>query len=192
MPTYYDILGITPDASSEVIKQAYRERAMKWHPDRGGSHEKMVLINEAWFILSNPITRKNYNSLIRNNNDHFFQQSMYEDVASAKKAAQDYPKEWHAFEYWLDKLFKDFTDVKYGGFIYPSVKGSISGWLFILLGGFLGFVGSFVLGCVVLCLDIESYELRAIIKVMTIGGAWVGYASHKKVGNYLKDNCHMF
>ncbi|NJR63308.1 MAG: J domain-containing protein [Cyanobacteria bacterium CRU_2_1] len=27
---------------------------MKCHPDRGGSHEQMVLLNEAWEILSDP------------------------------------------------------------------------------------------------------------------------------------------
>lgn len=31
---YYGILGITPSASSQEIKSAYRKMAMKWHPDK--------------------------------------------------------------------------------------------------------------------------------------------------------------
>ena len=59
---YYRILQINPDANIETIKKAYRRRALECHPDRGGSHEQMVLVNEAWGILSNPITRANYDA----------------------------------------------------------------------------------------------------------------------------------
>jgi len=30
----YAVLGITPDASSEDVRQAYRVLALKWHPDK--------------------------------------------------------------------------------------------------------------------------------------------------------------
>jgi curved DNA-binding protein CbpA len=50
---YYKILQINPDANIETIKTAYRSRALVCHPDRGGSHEQMVLVNEAFQILSN-------------------------------------------------------------------------------------------------------------------------------------------
>jgi curved DNA-binding protein CbpA len=48
---YYQVLGVDLNASFETIRDAYRQRAMKCHPDRGGSHQQMVLINEAWEIL---------------------------------------------------------------------------------------------------------------------------------------------
>jgi len=44
----YVILGVKPDAPKEVIEKAYRSKAYKAHPDRGGTHEEMVKINAAW------------------------------------------------------------------------------------------------------------------------------------------------
>jgi DnaJ-class molecular chaperone len=63
---YYKILNITKDASSKRIKEAYRELAFKYHPDRNRDNpeniEKMKLVNEAYAVLSNPSKRKEYDS----------------------------------------------------------------------------------------------------------------------------------
>jgi len=37
---YYDLLEIKPDATAEEIKKAYRKRALRLHPDRGGDPEE--------------------------------------------------------------------------------------------------------------------------------------------------------
>ena len=34
--SYYDILGINPDATTEEIKKAYKKLALQNHPDKGG------------------------------------------------------------------------------------------------------------------------------------------------------------
>lgn len=44
----FKILGVNPDATEEEVKKAYREKAKKAHPDRGGSHEQMLRVNAAW------------------------------------------------------------------------------------------------------------------------------------------------
>ena len=36
MKNYYDILGVSEDASNEQIKRAFKDIAKKEHPDRGG------------------------------------------------------------------------------------------------------------------------------------------------------------
>lgn len=58
--TLYEILGIKPSADADAIKRAYRKRAAKSHPDRGGSTSAMSDINRAYAILSSPTKRLNY------------------------------------------------------------------------------------------------------------------------------------
>lgn len=33
-PSYYDVLGVSKDASDEELKKAYREKAMVHHPGK--------------------------------------------------------------------------------------------------------------------------------------------------------------
>ena len=74
MQNYYEILGVSPSASDEEIKTAYRERVKERHPDRFSGkdeeitrilNEKTALINEAYRILSDPDERKKYDEAIK-------------------------------------------------------------------------------------------------------------------------------
>ncbi len=63
---YYDILGVSKDATQEEIKKAYRKQALEWHPDRHQGADKEVAekrfkeINEAYQVLSDPEKRAAY------------------------------------------------------------------------------------------------------------------------------------
>jgi molecular chaperone DnaJ len=61
---YYDILGVPRDASDTDIKKAFRQLALKHHPDRnpGDTHaeERFKAINEAYAVLSDPDRRAQY------------------------------------------------------------------------------------------------------------------------------------
>ena len=57
---YYQILGISKDASVDEIKKAFRRQAVKHHPDQGGDEAKFKEVNEAYEVLSNPEKRQRY------------------------------------------------------------------------------------------------------------------------------------
>ena len=60
---YYEILGISKNATKIEIKKAFRKLAMQYHPDRNkepGSEEKFKEINEAYEVLSNENKRSQY------------------------------------------------------------------------------------------------------------------------------------
>ncbi|HET9098545.1 MAG TPA: J domain-containing protein [Candidatus Saccharimonadales bacterium] len=62
---HYKILGLEATASSSDIKARYKELAKKYHPDRNGDAGKMVVINKAYSVLSDPQKRFEYNSSLR-------------------------------------------------------------------------------------------------------------------------------
>ncbi len=58
---YYQILGVSKDASPEQLKDAYRKLAHKHHPDKsGGDEKKFKEMNEAYQVLSNKEKRAQY------------------------------------------------------------------------------------------------------------------------------------
>ena len=71
---YYEALGIPPAADIEAIRAAYRSLAQRFHPDKNpgcsAATSRMQQINEAYRVLSNSITRNEYdNSTTRDEYD---------------------------------------------------------------------------------------------------------------------------
>ena len=60
---YYEILGVPRDASPEQIKKAYRQKAMKMHPDvaqEADASERFKEVAEAYEVLADPNKREMY------------------------------------------------------------------------------------------------------------------------------------
>jgi DnaJ-class molecular chaperone len=64
---YFQLLGLSSDASQEEIKQAYRRLAQAYHPDKNIKNkdnkeldDRFVKIAEAYRILSDPIQKNRY------------------------------------------------------------------------------------------------------------------------------------
>ena len=73
MKNFYEVLGISKNATIAEIKKAYRTLAMKYHPDRNkakDASEKFKEISHAYEILSDPQKRQTYDQV----GDESFQQ----------------------------------------------------------------------------------------------------------------------
>lgn len=58
---YYEVLGVSKDASADEIKKAFRKAAVQHHPDKeGGDETKFKEINEAYEVLKDSQKRQRY------------------------------------------------------------------------------------------------------------------------------------
>lgn len=89
MKDYYKLLGVPPTATADEIKKAYRQLALKYHPDRNqGDKQSETLfkqITEAYEVLSDTDARKSYDyelnrSATADNNRKQSSQATYEKV----------------------------------------------------------------------------------------------------------------
>jgi curved DNA-binding protein CbpA len=174
MHDYYSILGISPYSNFETIKQAYRKRAIECHPDRGGSHEQMILVNEAWLILSDSTTRSHYDSAIKNIDDELAQRTAQKDSQDNRQKAEEYPKKWDDFKRWFD----DNYDTTYFamGLKVPTGGADSTRWLFIIAGGFLG-----LLLASSLISQGNGHGNAGIAIPLIAGGAWLGVMVHYQI-----------
>lgn len=71
MTSYYDVLGVGPDADFEEVRRAYHRQAQRFHPDRhAGSPDperrraeaEMKILNEAWNTLRSSEARRRYDA----------------------------------------------------------------------------------------------------------------------------------
>lgn len=67
LPNYYDVIGVSKDATPEEIKKKFRELAKKTHPDKTeeDSEEEMAELNKAYEVLSDKERREKYDKYLK-------------------------------------------------------------------------------------------------------------------------------
>jgi len=83
--TYYDVLEVSPSATTEEIKLAYRTKVKQEHPDihnnSDQANKRMILINKAYQVLVDPQSRAAYkirvDNVFRNDKTKTYQKNQH-------------------------------------------------------------------------------------------------------------------
>lgn len=120
---YYNILGVSKNASLDDIKKAYKKLALKYHPDRNKeenkeiAQNKFVEINEAYEVLSDDQKRKIY--------DQFGEEGLKAGVDPNQQQAYtsgfSQPFNFHASDPF--SVFEQFFGSNGGGGVHFSYSG---------------------------------------------------------------------
>jgi hypothetical protein len=96
MTDYYKLLGVLPSATTEEIKKAYRQLALKYHPDRNpgdkNSEAFFKRVTEAYSILSDPEERESYNWEFKKSQQSSDNQNQQQKRAEPKQEQQVTPQ----------------------------------------------------------------------------------------------------
>lgn len=86
MQDHYEKLGLSPSATAELIKAAYRKKAAQYHPDKNqapNAAQSFREVQEAYEVLSDAARRKIF--------DDYRQRSLIEDpLAVARDISSKY------------------------------------------------------------------------------------------------------
>lgn len=90
MEDYYQILGISPQATQLEVRSSFRKLAVLYHPDKNKTaegEERFKEINRAYEILSNPEKRSVYDLSLLRGNSSTITQSAHRDPAYRRRTA---------------------------------------------------------------------------------------------------------
>jgi len=179
---YYALLGVEPGADVETIKAAYCKMAQESHPDRGGSHQRMLLLNEAWDTLSDPQRRSRYDETRTKAQARKRRKTSSSQKAGASTARKRSARKSRLAEDFARAQFNDGVSDEIG---CPEAGNSISGQVFVLVG-----VAS--VGVVFGCLDmlhpgftpVFAFEVFCAVSLGLLG-ARVGALAHMAIGRWI-------
>ena len=130
---YYQLLGIDPKADSAEIRQAYRNKLKQWHPDKNidrldEAEETTKILNQAYFTLSDPDRRRQYDRVLRYTRGKDFSKIL-DATAFWKKVEKASPVLKQILEN-LKNLYGLFVDSVKGKYnLHPAIIGLIGGGL---------------------------------------------------------------
>ncbi|MFQ6024642.1 MAG: DnaJ domain-containing protein [Acidiferrobacterales bacterium] len=131
---YYRVLGVSPEATPDEIKRAYRRLALENHPDRnrGDRHaeERFKGISEAYGVLIDPAKRRQYDSFRTagfppgDTGFRYRQEDIFRDVFSdpyARSIFDELRREFQRMGFRFDDRFFHQTLFGGRGFVFGGV-----------------------------------------------------------------------
>ena len=109
---YYEVLGIPRNATKDDIKKAYREMALKYHPDRNKSpeaEERFKEISEAYAVLSDDEKRMQFDQY---GHEGIHQRYTRDDIFRGA----DFESIFRDFGFGFDNIFDTFPELAQGFF----------------------------------------------------------------------------
>ncbi len=144
---YYRILGVSREAAPEEIKKAYRQLALKVHPDRNPgdrqAEERFKEISEAYGVLMDPEKRNQYDLLSRTpfgggrqTDFGYTQEEIFRDIFSNPQASDVFSelgREFARMGFRFDERF--FDRLFFGGQGFFFIVGGPGGFRYSSSGG---------------------------------------------------------
>ena len=101
---YYKILNVHPTATQGQIRQAYRRLVKLFHPDTNtevANHERIISINEAYEVLSDPQQRKSYDQQLNQNYQRY--RNISQDYYKHNKRRQNIDEH---LQRWINHVYR--------------------------------------------------------------------------------------
>jgi molecular chaperone DnaJ len=112
---YYHVLGVSPDASADEIKRAYRQLARRYHPDISGDERSTAFVEaaHAYEVLNDPQRRRHYDA-----------------TRSLRPASSSTRAEWFADEVAIDfpsvsSLLDQMRDAFFGDRVFDCLSAEV-------------------------------------------------------------------
>lgn len=150
-PDYYAILGVPITTTTEEIRSAYKRESLRTHPDRFANAnaaekqkatERFQVVADAYFVLSDPERRKEYDSLYRSRKqrteDPSASANFFSGFANMFGGKGPEPAAGHAERPDADDTFADVFDE----LLRPEIQNRAPLWAYVgaACGAGLGFI----------------------------------------------------
>lgn len=123
MVDFYEVLGVSPNASEKEIKKAYRKLALIWHPDKNPNNQdeasvKFRQISEAYDVLSKPSSRLMFD---RYGSEPESSRLRREEERMSSREAAQYPSTMFTFREPFD-VFEEFFGTQIPEMMHPVFR----------------------------------------------------------------------
>ncbi len=120
LPDYYNLLELPATATQGEIKRSYRRLARRYHPDLNPESldRHIKLLNQAYQVLNNPVTRAAYDEQCRLMREEAAQRRHLQEKAQQQEAARRRQQQLEAEREpkmtWVEGIFGFVRELKKG------------------------------------------------------------------------------